>query len=101
MSHLLEGLTREFDRLRDQVIMPAKGLIKYDYLTPGGFYKQMWDWDGFFIGMHLATRSEENAKYLKWWALNFLHKGVTSIVREILHEAISGTGMLLRFSIFR
>jgi len=53
--------------------MPAGGLIKYDYLTPGGFYKQMWDWDGFFIGMHLATRSEENVKYLKWWALNFLH----------------------------
>lgn len=31
----------------------------------------MWDWDGFFIGAHLAHQNREQAKYLKWWALSF------------------------------
>jgi alpha,alpha-trehalase len=73
MKQLLRSLSREFDKLRNQVIQPAKGILKYDYLIPGGFYKQMWDWDGFFIGIHLATRSREKAKYLQWWVLNFTH----------------------------
>lgn len=72
MNQLLQSLAQEFDKLRDQVVQPAEGLLKYDYLIPGGFYKQMWDWDGFFIGIHLATRSREKAKYLKWWVLNYV-----------------------------
>ena len=31
----------------------------------------MWDWDGFFIGCHLAQQSPEKARYLKWWVLDF------------------------------
>ena len=31
----------------------------------------MWDRDGFFIGSHRAHQSREQAKYLKWWVLNF------------------------------
>ena len=69
---LLAELSAEFDKLRPRVIMPAEGFIKHDYLTPAGFYKQMWDWDGFFIGCHLASRSRDEARYLKWWVLNFV-----------------------------
>lgn len=69
---LLNEVSAEFARLRPQSIRPAQGIIRHDYLTPGGFYDQMWDWDGFFIGCHLAHRSREEAEYLKAWALNFV-----------------------------
>lgn len=69
---LLKELSTAFDTLRYRSIRPAEGFLKYDYLIPAGFYKQMWDWDGFFIGCHLASRNKEDAKYLKWWALNFV-----------------------------
>jgi alpha,alpha-trehalase len=71
-SKLLKDLSLEFDRLKGKSIRPAEGYIKHDYLIPAGFYKQMWDWDGFFIGCHLASRNKEDAKYLKWWVLNFV-----------------------------
>jgi alpha,alpha-trehalase len=73
MTNLLTDLSKEFDRLRPQTIRPAEGLIKYDYLIPAGFYSQMWDWDGFFIGCHLAARSRKEARYLKFWVLNFVN----------------------------
>ena len=69
---LLSELSTEFTKLRPRSIRPAEGYLKYDYLIPAGFYKQMWDWDGFFIGCHLASRNRDDAKYLKWWALNFV-----------------------------
>ena len=69
---LLKNLTSVFDTLRTRSIRPAEGFLKYDYLIPAGFYKQMWDWDGFFIGCHLASRDTEDAKYLRWWTLNFV-----------------------------
>ena len=69
---LLNELTTTFDTLCLRSIRPAEGFLKYDYLIPAGFYKQMWDWDGFFIGCYLASRSKEDAKYLKWWTLNFV-----------------------------
>lgn len=61
-----------FDRLRPTVICPASGYIKHDYLVPGGFYKEMWDWDGYFISIHLISRDRANATYLKYWALSFI-----------------------------
>ncbi|MCK5822161.1 MAG: hypothetical protein KAH17_09745, partial [Bacteroidales bacterium] len=70
---LYADLSREYDKLRPQVIMPADGYLQYPYMIPAGFYKQMWDWDGFFIGNHLASIDPENGKYLKYWALNFLN----------------------------
>lgn len=72
LEQLYQDLTREFKKLRPQVIMPADGYLEYPYMIPAGFYKQMWDWDGFFIGNHLASLDPENGKYLKYWALNFL-----------------------------
>jgi alpha,alpha-trehalase len=71
-EQLLKDLSAEFSKLQPRCIRPAEGFLKYDYLIPSGFYKQMWDWDGFFIGSHLASRSKADAKYLKWWTLNFV-----------------------------
>jgi alpha,alpha-trehalase len=71
LKPLLDEISSAYLKLDPQTIRPAEGYFKYDYLIPAGFYKQMWDWDGFFIGSHLAHRSREQAKYLKWWVLNF------------------------------
>lgn len=68
-----QELRLAFDTLKLRSIRPAEGYIKYDYLIPAGFYKQMWDWDGFFIGCYLASQKPEDAKYLKWWVLNFIN----------------------------
>ena len=72
LQQLYQNLSREFDKLRPQVIMPADGYLENPYMIPAGFYKQMWDWDGFFIGNHLASLNPENGKYLMYWALNFI-----------------------------
>jgi alpha,alpha-trehalase len=69
----LQEMRLAFDTLKFRSIRPAEGYIKYDYLIPAGFYKQMWDWDGFFIGCFLASHNKEDAKYLKWWTLNFVN----------------------------
>jgi alpha,alpha-trehalase len=69
----LAELTAAFDTLKLRSIRPAEGYLKYDYLIPAGFYKQMWDWDGFFIGCYLASHNKNDAKYLKGWVLNFLN----------------------------
>jgi alpha,alpha-trehalase len=63
-------LTKEFRRIDHQVIQPAEGYLKYPYLIPAGFYKQMWDWDGFFMGNHFC--SIDKPEYLKFWALNLI-----------------------------
>ncbi len=68
---LLHDLTADFNRLAPQTIRPADGYIKYPYLTPAGYYNQMWDWDGFFIGLHWANQDPANAKYLRDWVLSF------------------------------
>lgn len=67
------------DRIREAlqvkkmlVKRPKKGFIKHDYLVPGGPYNEQWDWDGFFIGMSLASEISSEAIYLKNWSLNYL-----------------------------
>lgn len=58
-----------FTELSPKVIRPAEGYLKYPYLIPAGFYQQMWDWDGFFMGSYFCTKGKP--EYLKYWALNF------------------------------
>jgi len=70
-QQLLAEVSKAYATLEPRSIRPAEGFIKYDYLIPSGYYKEMWDWDGFFIGCHLAHQSREKAKYLKWWVLDF------------------------------
>jgi alpha,alpha-trehalase len=70
-SALLNSLTADFGRLAPQTVRPAQGYIKHDYLIPAGYYAQMWDWDGFFIGAHWANQDPANAKYLRDWVVSF------------------------------
>ena len=69
LAQTLTDVSAAYARLEPQSIRPAEGFIKYDYLIPAGYYKQMWDWDGFFIGSHLAQQGKP--QYLKWWVLDF------------------------------
>ena len=71
MAQLLTDVANAYAQLESRSIRPAEGFIKYDYLIPAGYYKEMWDWDGFFIGCHLADQSRKKAEYLKWWVLDF------------------------------
>ncbi len=59
-----------YDELGTRVIRPAEGYLKYPYLIPSGFYTQMWDWDGFFMGNWFVT--EGKPEYLQYWALNLI-----------------------------
>jgi alpha,alpha-trehalase len=68
---LLAGLSADFDRLAPQTIRPADGYLRYPYLIPSGYYTQMWDWDGFFMGAHWANQSPEKAALLRDWVLGF------------------------------
>src|SRR6516165_2201917 len=68
---LLHDLTADFARLAPQTIRPADGYIKHPYLIPSGYYPQMWDWDGFFIGLHWSNQNPKNAEYLRDWVLSF------------------------------
>jgi alpha,alpha-trehalase len=70
-DQLLSRLTTDFTRLAPQTIRPAEGYIRYPYLIPAGYYSQMWDWDGFFIGAHWANQNAADAKYLRDWVLSF------------------------------
>jgi len=68
---LYTKLTADFARLAPQTVRPADGYIRYPYLIPAGYYTQMWDWDGFFIGVHWANQNSADAKYLRDWVLSF------------------------------
>jgi alpha,alpha-trehalase len=71
LQPLLNDVSLAYSKLEPQTIRPAEGYFKHDYLIPAGFYKQMWDWDGLFIGPHLAHQSRLQGKYLQGWVLNF------------------------------
>src|SRR5215467_3109739 len=70
LAQTLTDVSAAYAKLEPQSIRPAEGFIRYDYLIPAGYYKQMWDWDGFFIGSHLAQQGKP--QYLKWWVLDFV-----------------------------
>ena len=68
---LFANLKDDITRLASQTIRPAQGYIRYPYLIPAGYYTQMWDWDGFFIGAHWANQDPESAGLLRDWVLSF------------------------------
>lgn len=70
-QELLAGLSTDFAKLAPQTIRPASGYIRYPYLIPAGYYNEMWDWDGFFIGAHWANQNPDDAKLLRDWVLSF------------------------------
>jgi len=59
--------------LRSRVIRKANGALPYDYIVPSGVYEELWDWDAFFVGLHLISKNKADGVYLKNWCLNFLH----------------------------
>jgi alpha,alpha-trehalase len=68
---LYANLTADFARLAPQTVRPADGYIRHPYLIPAGYYNQMWDWDGFFLGVHWANQNPADAAYLRDWVLSF------------------------------
>lgn len=70
-QQLLHELSADFSRLAPQTVHPAEGYIEIPYLIPAGYYNQMWDWDGFLIGVHWANQDAAKAAYLRDWVLNF------------------------------
>jgi len=70
LTNIYHQIDITFDSLDVKVVQPAEGYLKYPYLIPAGFYKQMWDWDGFFIANYFISRGKP--EYLKYWTLNLL-----------------------------
>jgi alpha,alpha-trehalase len=58
--------------LRSRVIRRANGALPCDYIVPSGVYEEQWDWDAFFVGLHLISVDRADGIYLKNWCLNFL-----------------------------
>ncbi len=58
--------------LRSRVLRQANGVLPYDYIVPNGVYEELWDWDAFFVGLHLISCDRASGVYLKNWCLNFL-----------------------------
>ena len=59
--------------LRGRVLRKANGALPYDYIVPNGVYEEQWDWDAFFVGLHLISIDRTDGIYLRNWCLNFLH----------------------------
>jgi alpha,alpha-trehalase len=59
-------------KLRSRVLRKANGALPYDYIVPNGVYEEQWDWDAFFVGLHLISVDRADGVYLKNWCLNFL-----------------------------
>jgi alpha,alpha-trehalase len=70
-KELLTLLSADLDRLEPQTVRPANGYIHYAYLIPAGYYAQLWDWDGYFIGAHWANKDAKDAAFLRDWVLSF------------------------------
>ncbi len=58
--------------LRSRVLRRANGALPHDYIVPNGVYEEQWDWDAFFVGLHLVSADRADGVYLKNWCLNFL-----------------------------
>jgi alpha,alpha-trehalase len=58
--------------LRSRVLRKANGVLPYDYIVPNGVYEEQWDWDAFFVGLHLISVNRADGIYLQNWCLNFL-----------------------------
>lgn len=69
-ERVYKELSAGYERIHHKVIQPAEGYLQYPYLIPAGFYKQTWDWDGFFMGCWFIDKGKP--EYMKWWALTFL-----------------------------
>lgn len=44
--------------VKEKIVKPAAGILKYPYLVPSGPYYQMYDWDSYFMGVGLSYDHE-------------------------------------------
>ena len=63
-------LSAGYQKIYHKVIQQPDGYLQYPYLIPAGFYKQTWDWDGFFMGCWFIDKGMP--EYMQYWALTFL-----------------------------
>ena len=42
------------NKVKERIVKPPKGILKYPYLVPSGPYYQMFDWDSYFMGVTLS-----------------------------------------------
>lgn len=49
-------LQQLFDRyqVKDKIVKPPQGILKYPYLVPSGPYYELFDWDSYFMGVALS-----------------------------------------------
>ncbi|MCL5005003.1 MAG: hypothetical protein M1404_00595 [Acidobacteria bacterium] len=45
-------------KVKEQIVKPPQGLLKYPYLVPSGPYFQLFDWDTYFMGVALSYDGE-------------------------------------------
>ena len=72
LDELSAAARERISPLRNRVIRKANGALGYDYIVPNGVYEELWDWDAFFVGLHLISEDRNDGIYLKNWCLNFL-----------------------------
>src|SRR4030042_4578244 len=73
LDELSAAARKRISPLRSRVIRKANGALCHDYIVPNGVYEELWDWDAFFVGLHLISENRADGIYLKNWCLNFLH----------------------------
>lgn len=73
LNELSAAAREKIGALRNRVIRKANGALLHDYIVPNGVYEELWDWDAFFVGLHLISNNRADGIYLKNWCLNFLH----------------------------
>lgn len=66
-------MEQRISSLRTRVLRKANGALPFDYIVPNGVYEEQWDWDAFFVGLHLISVDQADGNSLKNWCLNFLH----------------------------
>lgn len=69
LEEVYASLSKSYVQMRKNVIRPAKGFLKYDYLVPAGFYSQLWDWDAFFMANHFISKGEP--QHMEHWVKTF------------------------------
>lgn len=77
---------------KKNIVKPAAGILKHEYMVPAGPYTQLFDWDTYFMGVALSYDGvgeplENSAKdFLDFTDANYGTKGYTP--REIATDAV-------------
>lgn len=83
LDALAAAAESEIGGLRTRVLRRANGALPYDYIVPNGVYEELWDWDAFFVGLHLISENTSDGIYLK----NFISWNL--LVAQMIEEARS------------